>query len=201
MVKTGSIFGAKGPAEQDLFPSENGLKFNRLRGGTMDGIERLKTIAAFEAMREDQLAAVCKNCKELQYKRGDRIFAEGDQATDLWLVMQGQVDLRFELPDHRPSSPEQTIASIVVPTKDSPAEIIGWSCFVEPYKMRFSAYCMASFNQIVRLEKTGLLKLFDSDPGMGYGFLSHMMLVVGGRFHQFQDHVAKNMGEDLMSGW
>ena len=167
----------------------------------MVGHECLKTITAFDAMSENQLAAICLNCEEFQYRKGERIFAEGDEATDLWLVMKGQIDLRFEMPDHRPSSPQQTIASIRVDDNDPRAKIIGWSCFVEPYKMRLSAYCQANLNQIVKLKKADLLNLFATDPAMGYGFLSHMMALVGGRFHQFQDHVAKNMGEDLMSGW
>ena len=67
--------------------------------------------------------------------------------------------------------------------------------------MRLSAYCVTKGCKIIRINKTALLDLFGKDPIMGYKFMSYMITVVGYRFQQFQDHVAKNMGEDLMSGW
>ena len=36
---------------------------------------------------------------------------------------------------------------------------------------------------------------------MGYRFMSYMVTVVGFRFQQFQDVVAKMTGDTLMSGW
>jgi len=55
--------------------------------------------------------------------------------------------------------------------------------------------------KIVRVAKNDLLRLFNDDPLMGYRFMSYMITVVGYRFHQFQAYVAKNLGEDLISGW
>ena len=67
--------------------------------------------------------------------------------------------------------------------------------------MRLSAYCAADRTKIVRISKESLLRLFDEDFKMGYVFLTYLIKVVGYRFHQFQDVVAKNMGESLMCGW
>jgi len=55
--------------------------------------------------------------------------------------------------------------------------------------------------QIVRIKKEELNTLFEKDSKMGYVFTSHLVRVVGFRFQQFQDEIAKNMGESLMCGW
>lgn len=164
-------------------------------------INVLESIKAFKDMSEDQLVAIQAHCEELQFKRNDKLFSEGDLAKHLWNVIEGQVDLRFELPDRRATTPEMTVSSVEVKEKEPEAKTLGWSCFVPPYKMRLSAYCVTKTCRIVRIEKSTLFDLFEKDPLMGYRFMSYMITVVGFRFHQFQDHVAKNMGEDLMSGW
>ena len=94
-----------------------------------------------------------------------------------------------------------TVHSVEIEDKAPEAKVLGLSCFVPPYKMRLSAYCVTDTCNIIRVPKTDLLKMFEQDPGMGYFFMSYMIQVVGFRFHQFQDHVARNMGEDLMFGW
>ncbi len=167
----------------------------------MINMEMLKLIKAFESMNDEQLEAVQKHCEELKFEKGDILFAEGDTAEHLWNVIKGQVDLRFEMPDKRATTSVQTITSINVKEGNTEAMVLGWSCFISPYKMRLSAYCMTNTCKIIRIPKKALLQLFKDDSLMGYTFMSYIITVVGYRFQQFQDHVAKNLGEDLMSGW
>ena len=51
---------------------------------------------------------------------------------------------------------------------------------------------------MIGLEVLERIKAFKD---MGYKFMSYIVTVVGYRFHQFQDEVAKRRGEYLMSGW
>ncbi len=158
--------------------------------------EVLQNVEVFKGLDDDELSAVQVCCKEKQFQLGDRLFAEGDDATHLWIVIQGQVDLRFELPAGRPTTAEHTVTSVVA--KPSVGKCLGWSCFVPPHKMRLSAYCATRSCKVVMVEKEDLVKLFEKDTKLGYLVMSYMTTVVGHRFHQFQDEVAKYMGEHLM---
>lgn len=163
--------------------------------------ELLEKVEAFKAMSEEQKETLLPFCEELDYKRGDKLFTEGDDARHLWTVIEGQVDLRFEMPDRRPASADQTVSSVEVRKRDKESKTLGWSCFVPPYKMRLSAFCETETCKIVRVRKQDLMPLFKKDARMGFLFMTYIVKVVGYRFHQFQDVVAKNMGEDLMFGW
>ncbi len=165
----------------------------------MISIDFLRTFEIFKELDDNQLEAVRGCCELVEYQQGDKLFTEGDDATQVWIIINGGVDLRFELPAGRPTSEANTVSS--VKTDDAAAKILGWSCFVPPYKMRLSAYCVSRKCEIVRIPKKDLLELFQQDPKMGYSVLSFLMKVVGFRFHQFQDVVARNIGENLMSGW
>ncbi|MDM8551253.1 Crp/Fnr family transcriptional regulator [Desulfobacterales bacterium HSG2] len=166
----------------------------------MISLDMLESYDIFKELNDDQLTAIQKHCEMEEYKRGDRLFREGDEATHLWIVSDGQVDLRFELPSGRSSSGENTTVSSVS-AQDAAAKVLGWSCFVPPHKMRLSGYCSTRNCTVIRIKKEDILKLFEKDPGMGYLIMSYLVTVVGYRFNQFQDEVAKNMGENIMSSW
>ena len=167
----------------------------------MIDLDQMQRVEAFKYLQNRQLEAVRPFCEELNFNLGDKLFTEGDDALHMWTVIEGQVDLRFEMPERSPALAEQTISSVQVKEQDSAAKTLGWSCFVPPYKMRLSAYVVTDTCKIVRVAKNDLLRLFNDDPLMGYKFMSYMITVVGHRFHQFQDYVAKILGEDLISGW
>jgi CRP-like cAMP-binding protein len=164
-------------------------------------LELLRQLEPFSSMDKKQLEKLQPKCEIIEFHKGNKLFTEGDKAEHLWVVQDGCVDLRFELPDHRPSSDDMTVDSVSVADKAHESKVLGWSSFVPPYKMRLSAYCVTESCNIVRILKSDLLNLFNADTLMGYRFMSYMIRVVGFRFQQFQDHVAKNMGEDLMFGW
>lgn len=166
----------------------------------MVNLDILKKIEALQELSENQLIKIQNICEIVEVKDGDRLFREGDPAEQVWFVIEGKVDLRFELPDRRQTSTDHTVSSVKV-QRFSVAKVLGWSCFVPPYKMRLSAYCVSQTCRIVRIEREALLQLFKDDTSMGYIFLSYLIKVVGYRFHQFQDEFAKNIGEDIMSGW
>ncbi|MFC1516052.1 Crp/Fnr family transcriptional regulator [Thermodesulfobacteriota bacterium] len=165
----------------------------------MVNLELLNKIEMFKGLYDDQLTAIQNSCSEIKFNRGDKLFSQGDPATHLWIVFEGQVDMRLELPGSKPTSTDNTVYS--VSANPSGNIIFGWSCFVAPYKMRLSAYCVSRHCKVIKISKNGLVTLFKNDPRAGYLVMSYIVTVVGGRFHVLQEKVAKGMGEKLMSGW
>lgn len=167
----------------------------------MVDLQMIKSVKAFNSLTDKQLELLHEDFELLEYEAGDKLFTEGDDAEHLWIIIKGQVDLRFEMPDKRPTSSDHTVSNIDVHEQQPESKVLGWSCFVPPYKMRLSAYCVTPTCSVVRIGKEKLFEIFDEHPEVGYKILSYIITVVGFRFHQFQDHVAQHLGEDLMSGW
>jgi signal-transduction protein with cAMP-binding, CBS, and nucleotidyltransferase domain len=162
-------------------------------------LEELDKIEIFKGLNDNQLKAIQKHCQKLEYHRGDRLFREGDPADFLWIVTEGQVDLRFELPGNRPTSDQATISTLSAEEQEK--RILGWSCFVPPYHMRLSGYCGTRTCLVVKISKEELIKLFEKDPQMGYVIMTYLVKVVGYRFNQFQDEIAKSKGSDILNAW
>ena len=124
----------------------------------MVNLEILDKIEAFNGFDEDQLKHVQSYCKKTEFKQGERLFIEGDEAKMLWVVINGEVDMRFDMPG-RPTSKENTITTI------SPYQVFGWSCFVPPHKYRLSAYCSCETCEVISIEKIRLERLFKKVDG------------------------------------
>jgi hypothetical protein len=162
-------------------------------------IEDLDKIEMFKGLSDPQLEAIGKYCEKIEFHRGDRLFREGDPADHVWIVEDGQVDLRFELPGSRPTSDQMTISTLSV--EEQRKRILGWSCFVPPYHMRLSGYCGTRSCSVIKIPKADLVGLFDKDPHMGYVVMSYLVKVVGFRFNQFQDEIAKSKGSEILNAW
>ena len=93
----------------------------------MIDLKVLKELNPFEGMNEDQLKKLQTNCEEIDFSRGDKLFTQNDDALHLWIVREGNVDLRFELPDRRPTSSDMTVDGVKVGEKAPEAKVLGWS--------------------------------------------------------------------------
>ncbi|MCK5783199.1 MAG: cyclic nucleotide-binding domain-containing protein [Desulfobacterales bacterium] len=162
-------------------------------------LKELDYVQAFKELTNEQLASLRKFCIRDDYSRGDRLFKEGDSADHLWIVTDGKVDLRFELPGNISASDENTISSLAA--EDDKKRTLGWSCFVPPFRLMLSAYCVTRSCSVIKIAKTDMLALFEKDIVMGYQVMSYLVKVLGFRFQQFQDELAKQKGHDIMHSW
>jgi signal-transduction protein with cAMP-binding, CBS, and nucleotidyltransferase domain len=157
----------------------------------MDMIDLLGKTEIFKGLDQSQLNAIKDCCQLKEFDEGERICKEGEEATVLRAVIEGKVDLRFDLPGAK-SSEEMTIATI------SDGKAIGWSSFVPPYKYRLSVYCSSKGCKVIEINKAGLIKVFEINSLIGYRVMTNVAIIIGTRFHQLQDEVAWCEGEIMI---
>ncbi len=161
----------------------------------MIDLEIMKTVEALKGLNSDQLALIQKYSEKMEFNQGERLFSEGEDSAHLWIVLEGEVELRYDRPEGQPNPVEDPISFI------SKAELFGWSSFMPPFKYKLSAYCASQKCEVVRIEKESLVKLFENDADMGFELMSHILRVIGTHFYQFRNGIAKRWGHDIMSGW
>lgn len=146
----------------------------------MTAIDVLKQVEMFQALSDDELSEIDKLTIEKQFVYGDRLFKDGDSATHLWIVEEGVIDLRFDLPD-RETSDESTLSTITA------NKCIGWSSLVAPYKYKLSAYCSSSRCRVLAIDRNPFHEFLTRHPKTGYQVISAMLRVVGRRFQRLQE--------------
>ena len=160
----------------------------------MVSLDFLEDVDTFSELDDDQLTAVQDCCEVAKYKRGETIFAVGEDPEYFWLVLDGEVNLVWDAPEG-PAMPEDTISTL------SAGMPFGWSSLVPPNEYRLSAHCATRSCKTVRIPRDRLLQLFEDDALLGYKVMSKVIIVVGQRFHQLQDEVARRRGHDIMYRW
>ena len=156
----------------------------------MKTIDLLNQVEIFKGLDQAQLNAVKDCCQIKTFVEGEKIFGEGEEASVLWAVIEGRVDLRYDLPG-RKSSKETTIAGI------SEGNVFGWSCFVPPFKYRLSGYSTKN-SQLIEINRDCLIKVLDGNAPIGYRVMSNLAVVIGTRFQQLQHEAALCEGEILL---
>ncbi len=128
----------------------------------------------FEVMEE--MAAIAS---EKSYDQGTVLFARGEPAGCLYVLVRGAIDLVIE-----------SGGSTIVYNLTEPGEIFGWSSLVDPGVYTASAVC-ARETKVVELPKKKLDKLFDLHPEVGLKVLRRLGRVFARRL--------SNVYQDLLS--
>jgi len=157
-------------------------------------LDFLENVEVFKDLNDDQLTRIQKHCREAEFSGGDKIFSTGEKSEYLWVVMEGQVALQWETPGGS-ALPESTI------TRLSEMMTFGWSSLVPPHSYRLSAQCATRTCKVVQVERDALLNLFEQDAEIGYKVMHKLLSVVGSRFLNLQDEVAKQRGSDIINQW
>lgn len=165
----------------------------------MVALEDLEKLHIFKDFKQEELNKLLGFCSIENYQIGERLFLEGAPAKDMWIVIDGSVELRFEMPNAKSSTNESALSSHHTETPES--QVFGWSCFIAPYKMRLSAYCTTRRCQVLKIDAVKLNHLMAQDTAIGFKIMHYLVQVVGFRFKQMQEEVAKFIGINMMNSW
>ncbi|MCD4719454.1 MAG: cyclic nucleotide-binding domain-containing protein [Desulfobacula sp.] len=165
----------------------------------MVALEFIEELHIFKDFAADELNKLLDFCSVEDYQIGESLFLEEDLAKDMWIIMTGIVELRFEMPNTKPTTNESTLSSHHNDIPES--QVFGWSCFIPPYQMRLSAYCTSRRCQALKIDATRLNNLMMQDTAIGYKIMRYLVQVVGYRFKQMQEEVGKFIGINMMNSW
>jgi CRP-like cAMP-binding protein len=102
----------------------------------------------------------------------------GDDATDFYVLVKGQVDLCF------PMRLGGAVKDVTVESV-GPGQALGWSALVKPHRFTLSARAIKP-SEVIQFARRDLLELFRSEPAIGYAFFTKVSEVVSVRLHTFQ---------------
>lgn len=122
---------------------------------------------------------------------GTVLFALGDQATHLFLVVGGRVSLTLPLRvggAHRDGLVEERLAG----------QFLGWSGLIPPHQYTLQAVASEK-TELLALPRTALLDLFSDEPQLGYAILTNVARVIGRRLQVFQTMWIREMQRSLES--
>ena len=127
-------------------------------------LKQLQAFPMFAELSSDQLTAVARVAREVNFKAAERLFDEGQHAERCWMIVRGCVAIDANVPGRRP---------VIVQTL-GPGEIVGWSWLIPPYRWHFGAVTVAPTTTIA-VDTEKILALAENDPSFGYPLARHLL--------------------------
>lgn len=131
--------------------------------------ELLRRYKFFGPLNESQLKAIAMNSQEESYASGTIIFEEGQKANDLYLLIDGSMELYFSI---EPESKSEARKDFHV-GDINPGEIFGISALIEPYTLTLSTRTRSP-SRVIRIKAEALRSLCYEDSKMGCVFLKQV---------------------------
>jgi CRP-like cAMP-binding protein len=152
-------------------------------------LDQLKQSRIFEGLSEDELQKITEISQVAKFKKGVKIFEIGDAAEHLFIVKEGEVELRFQVT-------YQNISHDVCMERKCRGEPLGWSALTEPYKYTLSAHS-ATDSELLQMGHNELIELCESNNHLGYVLMRNIARLIARRFMLTQEKLIREIQQSL----
>jgi CRP/FNR family cyclic AMP-dependent transcriptional regulator len=119
------------------------------------------------ALAPDQAEALSLLATQVEFRPGETIFRQRDEANGFYLIEKGEISLEYEIPGKRRVEIQRI----------GPGELLGLSWLFEPYRWEFSATAISG-GTAKFLRAVDVRKQCDQDPKLGYKLMEGVARVL-----------------------
>ena len=148
----------------------------------MVSIDDLRRFTLFKGLNERELELIVKIAKEETVEADVRLFEEKATATDLYLVLEGMVDVKVKGGDDE----RITIAHVEA------GQLLGWSAIVEPYVRTAGAWIQKKA-RLITLRADSLKDLFEKNNHIGYRVMKAIASLISDRLKALNAKYAEKL--------
>jgi CRP-like cAMP-binding protein len=146
-------------------------------------IERLPGLMDFT---QEQVEILRPHLQEVHFQAGEKIFNQGDPATHLYFVAEGEVSILFDPED----GPVITVAAV------GTGDIFGWSSTLGSQLYTSGAVCTET-GSFLRLEGECLRGICQNNPETGILILNKLAAVIAQRLRGTHEQVVKLLHQGI----
>jgi heterodisulfide reductase subunit A-like polyferredoxin/CRP-like cAMP-binding protein len=148
-----------------------------------DVIARSSLFAGLSDSARDLVASLGR---VVSFQPGQRIFTEGEEARDLYVIYEGRVALEMRPPEANGDAAPRSVVVAVL----GPGEPFGWSALVPPFVLTMSALCVDPA-VVVAFEGKVLRRLMSLDWEIGYHIMAGLVDLIESRLAGIRAHMAQ----------
>jgi len=164
----------------------------------------LKCFPIFLDIPQEHLSEIAQWGKVLEFDSNETIFQNGEDAFDLYGIVDGEVELSLMVKDKILKTDIQyeesiqthieTIEKDIIVDSIAPGEIFGWSALIEPGQYTTTARCSKS-TRIVSLPADKLKAIFIKNPQAGYVFMGRLAMIISQRLKHRTDKLIESWSQ------
>jgi CRP-like cAMP-binding protein len=142
--------------------------------------EWLKKTELFDTLEESQLNALLSNSSVKSYSQGETIFLQGEDAKQLYILIQGEVDLTVKA---------QEEIGVMTSKIEKEGAVFGTPSLMEPYRYNVTAKCLKP-TKVLAIEANHIRKRIEEDPRMGVEIMRELASIYFNRLNELRSGVS-----------
>lgn len=146
----------------------------------------LKKLTLLEVLNEKQLNILQPLVEHVNCEQDQTIFSQGEEAQYLYLVVEGEVAIRF--------NPED--GEILTVARVGKGEVFGWSAALGSHTYTSGAVCLEKA-KLLRIEGVALKQLCEEYPETGILILDRLASVIAQRLEGTRNQVVAMLHNGL----
>ena len=163
--------------------------------------ELISRLAIFSAVSANILSQLAQHIEVLDCDSGEPVFQEGEEATHLYGVVDGEVDLILiardenlitDVHEEYTHVQTETLEREIVVDSIGPGEVFGWSALTPAGQFTSKAVC-AKASRLLAMPAQSLKNAFREHPQVGYPFMEQLADIISKRL--------ANRTDKLLDGW
>lgn len=139
----------------------------------------------FAGLDPEELGALRELARVMSIPRGQTLFRLGEEATTLWLIRSGTVELTL------PLQLGEEVKDVVLDEKTA-GTTLAWSALVPPHKLTLGARA-ASDVALIGFERTALHRLFDARRELHLKMTANLNAVIANRVSLLEALLIRNL--------
>ncbi len=135
-------------------------------------VDELSKMELFRGLPKEKIEEISKICEVLEYKKGDIIFHEGEDAERIYALLDGEIELYIQLS----TRPDRVPLSVI----RMPYDTFGWTALVPPHYYTTSCMCRED-TKVAAINRTDLINVIERDPAIGMNVYKRIATVISNR--------------------
>ena len=146
----------------------------------MVSAEWLKKTELFENLNESHLNVILSRSSVESFTEGKTIFQQGEEATRLYVLIQGTVDLTVKA---------QEQIGFMTSKIEKEGAVFGTPSLMEPFRYNVSAICLKP-SKVLVIDASFIQKMMEEDPKMGMEMMKKLASIYFNRLNDLRSGVS-----------
>lgn len=143
-------------------------------------IEKIRKLTFLTGLSEEAVDLLAQNVEEVSFENGVDILLEGGEATKMYLIKDGNVEIGSEMGEQ----PRQRVQIV------GPGDVLGWSWLFSPYIWSFSAKTLTPV-RAYEFNGVAVRRYCDEHPKVGYELVLRFAKLMSMRLHEVNANIAE----------
>jgi CRP/FNR family transcriptional regulator, cyclic AMP receptor protein len=148
--------------------------------------DKLNTTELFRGLTSDQLTEISRLAVPCQFAQDERIFEQDQYAEYLYIVLKGEVQIRYKPYD----------GEVLTVSKVGEDQVFGWSSVLGRSIYTSAAVCTAPA-ECIRIRGRDILSLCETRPETGIIIMERLAAVIAERLSQTNEQIFKLLTHQL----